>query len=119
MREDTATVSGRRLRIFSLNTVVVGSGAAGLNAADRLHSFGLTDVAVVTEGMDYGTSRNTGSDKQTYYKLTLAGGEGDSVREMAETLFRGGAMHGDIALVEAALSARCFYRLVEIGVPFP
>jgi len=119
MREDTATVSGTRLRIYSLNTAVVGSGAAGLNAADRLHSFGQTDVAVVTEGMNRGTSRNTGSDKQTYYKLTLAGGEGDSVREMAETLFRGGAVHGDIALVEAALSARCFYRLVEIGVPFP
>ena len=38
---------------------------------------------------------------------------------MAETLFGGSAMHGDIALVEAALSARCFYRLTEIGVSFP
>ncbi|HHY82485.1 MAG TPA: FAD-binding protein [Clostridiales bacterium] len=28
-------------------------------------------------------------------------------------------MDGDIALVEAAMSSRCFYRLVDIGVPFP
>jgi succinate dehydrogenase/fumarate reductase flavoprotein subunit len=39
--------------------------------------------------------------------------------DMAQTLFDGGAMDGDIALVEAALSAKCFYRLAEIGVPFP
>ncbi|NLA84069.1 MAG: FAD-binding protein [Clostridiales bacterium] len=38
---------------------------------------------------------------------------------MAQTLLSGGAMDGDIALAEAALSARCFYRLVDIGVPFP
>ncbi len=113
------TLMGRTVRVFSLNTVVAGSGAAGLNAAGRLHSFGQTDIAVVTDGLERGTSLNTGSDKQTYYKLTLAGREGDSVREMAETLHGGGAMHGDIALVEAALSARCFFRLVEAGVPFP
>ena len=28
-------------------------------------------------------------------------------------------MHGDIALVEAALSTQEFYHLVQIGVPFP
>ena len=65
-----------------------------------------------------GTSRNTGSDKQTYYKLTMAG-YADSVMDMAETLFNGGCIHGDIALIEAALSSRCFYKLVELGVPFP
>jgi succinate dehydrogenase/fumarate reductase flavoprotein subunit len=69
--------------------------------------------------LNMGTSRNTGSDKQTYYKLTLEGGVSDSVLEMAKTLFNGGGMHGDIALVEAALSARTFYKLVDIGVPFP
>ena len=66
-----------------------------------------------------GTSRNTGSDKQTYYKLTLAGDKPDSVYDMARTLFNGDSMHGDIALIEASLSAQCFYRLVDIGVPFP
>ncbi|GAI30258.1 unnamed protein product, partial [marine sediment metagenome] len=38
---------------------------------------------------------------------------------MAQTLFSGGSTHGDIALVEAALSPQEFYHLVKIGVPFP
>ena len=66
-----------------------------------------------------GTSRNTGSDKQTYYKLSLCGGDGDSVREMADTLYSGGGVMGEHALCEAAYSTRCFMRLVELGVPFP
>lgn len=119
MEHTQVQIEGINLDLYSLNTVVVGSGAAGLNAADRLYSFGQRDIAIVTEGLKKGTSRNTGSDKQTYYKLTVAGPSPDSVYEMAETLFQGGCMHGDIALVEAALSARCFFRLVDIGVPFP
>jgi len=107
------------MEVFSFNTVIVGSGAAGLNTADRLYDFGQHDIAIVTEGFNMGTSRNTGSDKQTYYKLTLAGGEADSVRDMARTLFDGGCMHGDLALCEAALSVQCFCKLVDIGVPFP
>lgn len=66
-----------------------------------------------------GTSRNTGSDKQTYYKLTLSGDGPDSVREMAQTLFDGRCVDGDLALCEAALSTQSFLRLVELGVPFP
>ena len=66
-----------------------------------------------------GTSRNTGSDKQTYYKLSMESGESDSVSDMAQTLYSGGAMHGDIALVEATISAKSFYKLAEAGVPFP
>ncbi len=38
---------------------------------------------------------------------------------MAETLFSGQCMDGDIALCEAALSARCFLKLVNLGVNFP
>jgi succinate dehydrogenase/fumarate reductase flavoprotein subunit len=38
---------------------------------------------------------------------------------MAEALYSGGAMHGDIALVEATLSAKEFFHLVSLGVPFP
>nr|WP_081562289.1 FAD-binding protein [Clostridium formicaceticum] len=109
----------KNIEIYSVNTVVVGSGAAGFNAVDRIHSFGQKDVVLVTEGMNMGTSRNTGSDKQTYYKLTLAGDKKDSIYDMAKTLFDGGSMDGDVSLVEAALSPKCFYRLVDIGVPFP
>lgn len=38
---------------------------------------------------------------------------------MAETLFAGRCVDGDIALCEAALSTQCFLKLVELGVPFP
>lgn len=103
----------------SYQSVVVGSGAAGLNTAVMLWKQGITDIAIITEGLRYGTSRNTGSDKQTYYKLTTSGSEPDSVRRMAETLFSGGCMDGDLALAEAATSTRAFHHLVDIGVPFP
>lgn len=102
----------------TIRTVVVGSGCAGLNAADTLAMLGETDLALVTENMRSGTSRNTGSDKQTYYKLSLAGDDGDSVGAMAQTL-KGSDVHGDIALCEAANSARCFLKLAALGVPFP
>ena len=101
------------------NTLIIGTGCAGFNAADKLYDLGVRDIAIISEGKNMGTSRNTGSDKQTYYKLSLCGGEGDSVREMAQTLYSGGGVMGEHALAEAAYSARCFMRLVELGVPFP
>ena len=101
------------------NTLIIGSGCAGYATAERLFHYGVTDIAVITEGRTMGTSRNTGSDKQTYYKLSLCGGEGDSVREMASTLYSGGGVMGEHALCEAAYSTRCFMHLVELGVPFP
>ena len=97
--EESITVNGipTETRIYSVDTIVVGSGAAGLNCADlimtgtvrkkalngeklRYHEI---PVAVVTEGLNMGTSRNTGSDKQTYYKLTMSGDSPDSVGDMA------------------------------------
>lgn len=107
------------MEIITLDAVVVGTGAAGFNAACRLRQEGIERVAVVTEGVNMGTSRNTGSDKQTYYKLGLGGENPDSVRQMAKDLFAGGSVDGDNALCEAALSARCFLNLCELGVPFP
>lgn len=102
-----------------IKNIVIGCGAAGLATALRLYRLGETDTAIVTENLYSGTSRNTGSDKQTYYKLSLAGGDADSVQSMASDLFSGGAVDGDLALCEAALSTRGFYNLVELGVPFP
>lgn len=101
------------------HTLVIGTGCAGYHAAERLWMLGVRDIAILTEGVNRGTSRNTGSDKQTYYKLSLCGGDGDSVREMAQTLYSGGAVMGETALIEAAYSTRCFMHLVELGVPFP
>lgn len=119
MENKVIKINGFEIKVFEYNTIVVGTGAAGFNAADRLYDYGQTDVAIVTENINAGTSRNTGSDKQTYYKLTLSGGESDSVHELAQTLFSGQCVDGDIALAEAALSARCFLKLADLGVPFP
>ena len=119
MLENVIQLGSYRIRVISLNSIVLGSGAAGFNAADRIWHFGQKDLALVTEGINSGISRNTGSDKQTYYKLSLAGGDADSVSALAQTFFKGECVDGDHALCEAALSAPCFFRLVELGVPFP
>ncbi len=108
-----------RVPVHTCHTLVIGSGAAGLNAAVQLRRLGIDDLVIVTEGLDQGTSINTGSDKQTYYKLGLCGANGDSPRELADTFFDGGSMHGDLALAEAANSARAFLSLVDLSVPFP
>lgn len=119
MRDEIIKINSYKVKVISLNTVVVGTGAAGFNAADRLYSYGQKDIAIITEHINAGTSRNTGSDKQTYYKLSLSGGEPDSVENLAETLFSGQCVDGDIALVEAGLSTLCFLKLADLGVPFP
>ena len=98
--------------------VVVGTGAAGYSCAAQLKKMHKR-VCIVTDGIYRGTSRNTGSDKQTYYKLSLAGSYPDSVQQMAQNLFDGGAVDGDNALCEAALSTGCFLNLCACGVSFP
>ncbi len=119
MEKSIQTIGGKSVEVYSLNTVIVGTGAAGFNAADTLYELGQTDIAIVTNGINRGTSRNTGSDKQTYYKLSLSGNCPDSVGAMAQDLFNGGCVDGDIALCEAALSAKSFLKLCSIGVDFP
>ncbi len=119
MEQYSIEVKGKAIPVVRVHTLVIGSGAASLNAADRLHQFGIKDLAIVTEDLEGGTSRNTGSDKQTYYKLAVASEAPDSPYEMAEALYSGGSMHGDIALVEAMESLEAFYHLLSIGVPFP
>ena len=109
---------GYECNVLDCRTVVVGSGCAGLNAADWLCQLGQTDVILMTDGLKRGTSRNAGSDKQTYYKLSLAGSAPDSVKDMACDLLSEG-VNGDTALAEAAGSAQAFLKLVQLGVPFP
>lgn len=105
--------------VFSMNTLVIGSGAAGLNAMLQLRRQGQRDVAIVTRRWGAGASFEAGSDKQTYYKLSVAHDIDDSPARMAEVLFSGGCMHGDIALCEAQHSAEAFFHLASLGVPFP
>ena len=119
MKKSLIEVDGIRLPLYSLNTLIIGSGAAALNAAVRLWDYGQDDIAIATDNWGGGTSNNAGSDKQTYYKLSLAGDVPDSPLEMARDLYNGGCMHGDIALCEAQNSVQAFFHLVSLGVPFP
>ena len=119
MKKSEIKINGLHLPLYSLNTLIIGSGAAALNAALSLYDFGQKDLAFVTESWDGGTSNRAGSDKQTYYKLSLSGELADSALEMAKDLFEGGSMHGDIALCEAQNSLQAFFHLASLGVPFP
>jgi succinate dehydrogenase/fumarate reductase flavoprotein subunit len=109
------------------NTVIVGSGAAGMNCAVHLCEFmarkGLENpaerIVVVTGGLGLGASRLSGSDKQTYYKMGTSPDVADSAEEFAKTLTAAGCCHGDLALAEAIGSLPEFYHLVRAGVPFP
>ena len=107
------------MKTYDFEAIVIGSGCAGYNCADWLYDLGVTNIALITESRLAGTSRNTGSDKQTYYKLSLAGDSGDSIGEMARTLFAGGGMDGPTALCEAAGSVPSFLKLCRLGVDFP
>ncbi len=110
---------GCSMEYCTYDALVIGTGAAGYHGALRIQEFGKKSVAIITECIYAGTSRNSGSDKQTYYKLGLGGDSADSVAQMARDLFANGAVDGDNALCEAALSARCFLHLCELGVAFP
>ena len=112
-------INGLQIPVIILDCAIIGSGCAGFNAADWLYDLGRRNIAIITEGVNMGTSRNTGSDKQTYYKMSLASDGEDSVSQLAETLYRGGGVHGDIALTEAACSVKSFIKLANLGVPFP
>ena len=119
MENDLIKIEGYYLPYHSLNTLIIGSGAAALNAAVSLYKLGQADIAVVTAGWGAGTSNNAGSDKQTYYKLSLDGIRSDSALKMARDLYNGKCMHGDIALCEAQGSVKAFMNLVDLGIPFP
>ena len=107
------------MKEISARVLVIGTGCAGYAAAENLARLGVPDVLLLSAGVNRGTSRNTGSDKQTYYKLSLATDRRDSVYDMARDLFDGGCVNGDTALCEAAGSVRAFLHLNDLGVPFP
>lgn len=116
--KESITIGETCIPVYFYKIVVVGSGAAAYNAALTVRRLG-GDPAIVTEGRFMGTSRNTGSDKQTYYKQSTSAYKSDCAAEMARDYFSAGSMHGDLALTEAAGSLRAFFGLVALGVPFP
>ncbi len=119
MKKGILDIGGDKLPVYSLNTLIIGSGVAALNAAIHLWERGQKNIAIATDCWGGGTSNNAGSDKQTYYKLSLSSESPDSPHQMALDLFAGGCMHGDIALCEAQNSLEAFFHLVRLGVPFP
>jgi len=120
-------IAKQRVTFHHYNTVVVGSGAAGMNCAVHLYEFmgrkGVENpqerIAVVTAGVSLGASRMSGSDKQTYYKIGTSADIADSAEKFAKSLTTAGCCHGDLALAEGIGSLREFYHLVQVGVPFP
>ena len=106
------------IRRITCQTAVIGAGAAGLNALDELLARRI-DTVLFADDLSGGASINSGSDKQTYYKLSLAGNTNDSVQALAERFYAGGGMQGYHARTLAALSARSFMKLALLGVPFP
>lgn len=119
MKESIIKTSDIAVKKVTLDAVIIGTGAAGYNCALRLNDYGVDDIAIITEGVNMGTSRNTGSDKQTYYKMNLCADYPDSPKAMAQDLFNGKCVDGDIAYAEAALSVMSFLHLCELGVEFP
>ncbi len=109
------SLDGFKIPLYPTCALVIGAGAAGLNCSDELAKRGV-ETLLAAQDFDGGTSLNAGSDKQTFHRLAPSG---DSVRALAETYMAGGHMHGDTALALAAGSSAAFYKLAELGVPFP
>lgn len=116
---DKINVKGIEYPIYRFHTLSIGSGAASLRASIALWDEGITNIAIVTEGIGKGASYNSGSDKQTYYRLSTDGKLPDSPLLMAEAMMKGGSAHGDISLIEAIGSTEAFYYLQSIGMKFP
>ena len=119
MERTSLQLGNTQAEVVRCHTLIVGSGAAGLNCAERLFNGGINDVVIITANVCGGTSYCSGSDKQTYYKMSNFGSTTDSPIDMAHSLFDGGCMHGDMAYIESLYSLPAFYHLVENGVPFP
>ncbi len=101
------------------DAIIIGSGAAAYGAADSLFKENITDIAVIAENRLSGTSRNTGSDKQTYYKLSMDGYTQDSPYKMACDIFSSGSCDGEKMYLQAVNSVTAFRRLCDYGVNFP
>ncbi len=119
MRKEIIKVDEMFFTLYSLNTLIIGSGPAALTAAAQLHEMGQTNIAIATSHWAGGAANGCRGDKQAYYKLSLAGIDLDSPMDMASDLFNSKAVHGDIALCEAQGSIQAFFNLANLNVPFP
>ena len=72
MKKNTVSIHGISFPVYSMNTLIIGSGAAALNAAVNLIELGQKDIAIATDRWGGGTSNNAGSAKQPLYELSGA-----------------------------------------------
>jgi succinate dehydrogenase/fumarate reductase flavoprotein subunit len=127
MKVQTLKIAGHPVKVYRYNTVIVGSGAAGMNCAVHLYELMAKKgverpqdrIAIITRGQKLGASRMSGSDKQTFYKMGTSPYTPDSAEQFSKSLTAGGCTHEDLALAEGVGSLREFYHLVRSGVPFP
>ncbi len=115
---DSVFIEGSMMKITTLHTVIIGGGIAGMSCAVSLFDHGVRDIAILVDSREGAASRYAKGDHQSYCKLADYGSESDSPYRMARAMTSSGDCDGDNAFVEATLSSRCFYRLVEMGVPF-
>lgn len=114
---DQIDIGGHRLPLYRCESLVVGSGAAGLRASVELKRRNV-DVAIVSQSAWGGTSACSGSDKQTLHTANTAD-QGDNFKDMARAIRAGGAMDEDTAYIEAVGSARAMASLQFLGLPLP
>jgi len=115
--EQTIEVAGATIPTYNCETLVLGSGAAGMRAAVELKRRSI-DVLVASTGLFAGTSACSGSDKQTLYTASTDY-KGDNFLKYAEGLCSGGAMNFSTAYVEAVGSIDALGGLQFMGLPLP
>jgi succinate dehydrogenase/fumarate reductase flavoprotein subunit len=115
--EQTIRVGEYQIPVFCSDSLVIGSGAAGLRAAVELKRRD-RNVAILSQSAWGGTSACSGSDKQTLHTANTAD-QGDNFKEMAHAIRAGGAMDEDTAYIEAVGSIRAMASLQYLGLPLP
>lgn len=115
--EEILCINGLELKVFSDETLVVGSGAAGLRACVELLAKRVS-VSAITSILFGGTSACSGSDKQTIFTCSTSA-NGDNVKAVAEAIRAGGCMDADMAYVEAVNSYLALDGLRMCGLDLP
>mgnify|MGYP001170737026 CR=1 FL=1 len=115
--EQTVVVAGVTVPVYDCESLVLGSGAAGMRAVVELKRRGV-DVLVASTGLFAGTSACSGSDKQTLYTASTDY-KGDNFIKYAQSLCGGGAMDFSTAYVEAVGSIDAIGGLQYMGLPLP
>ncbi len=113
----TIEANETKFTTYSCDTLVLGSGAAGLRAAVELKRRGI-DVVVATSCLFGGTSACSGSDKQTLHTVGTSN-RGDDFTKMAHDISSGGCMDIDTAYIESVGSLYSFSSLQYLGLLLP